>query len=655
MTEAPTIAGRLAGQLIREHQRYKLPNAEYTAIWQHEYDVLGNRSATTRPDGTRTEWLTYGSGHVHGLLLNGIETIAFERDDLHREIERTQANHIAQTLQYDPAGRLKQQLINHVDAKQGINTTLNQRNYSYDTLGQLTQIGDTRRGQISYAYDPVGRLLQASSGLGKELFAFDPAGNISQTQTSNPNLQHNTIDDEPGIHQNTTKANIVLDNLLKQYVGTHYEYDERGNMVKRTHNGQVTTFKWNHFNRMVQSTSDDVQTHYAYDALGRRMVKHSQPIIDVPSGAGSGYEDSQRSKLINAKNLGITLYGWDGDTLAWESTYGTRRHINEPARQIEAAFDTSQTTHYVYEPNSFVPMLQATRKGPIQLLPTPDYKAMINSKAGYDIDNDPVWRYQAQPQPIERIAYYQCDHLGTPQELTDEQGEIAWAAHYKAWGEAHEALSTAAKRAGLKQPIRFQGQYFDHETGLHYNRHRYYDPHCGRFVSKDPIGLSGGMNLHGYVQNPVHWVDPLGLREYEWAWEVGWLGVGGAAIGQRIVDDSHAFGHQMDRIVDGNHNGAADALRHCYWMCRMSKTFGSTSALVVGTIHEDAGDRAGQPAAERVMDLHNNNQGASCSALKESCRDSCIGKYNSGKLSGLAGVLIVPTPGVLTPTGVGGY
>jgi YD repeat-containing protein len=466
----------LAGQLIREHQRYQLPNAEYTAIWQHEYDVLGNRSATTRPDGTRTEWLTYGSGHVHGLLLNGIETIAFERDDLHREIERTQANHIAQTLQYDPAGRLKQQLINHVDAKQGINTTLNQRNYSYDTLGQLTQIGDTRRGQISYAYDPVGRLLQASSGLGKELFAFDPAGNISQTQTSNPNLQHNTIDDEPGIHQNTTKANIVLDNLLKQYVGTHYEYDERGNMVKRTHNGQVTTFKWNHFNRMVQSTSDDVQTHYAYDALGRRMVKHSQPIIDVPSGAGSGYEDSQRSKLINAKNLGITLYGWDGDTLAWESTYGTRRHINEPARQIEAAFDTSQTTHYIYEPNSFVPMLQASRKGAIQLLPTPDYKAMISSKTGYDIDNDPVWQYQAQPQPIERIAYYQCDHLGTPQELTDEQGDIAWAAHYKAWGEAHEALSTAAKRAGLKQPIRFQGQYFDHETGLHYNRHRYYDP-----------------------------------------------------------------------------------------------------------------------------------------------------------------------------------
>ena len=173
-------------------------------------------------------------------------------------------------------------------------------------------------------------------------------------------------------------------------------------------------------------------------------------------------------------------------------------------------------------------------------------------------------------------------------------------------------------------------------------------------MSKDPIGLEGGMNVHGYAVNPVEWIDPLGLDVIENMLIVGWLGVGGAAIGQGIVDDSYAFGDEMDNIVDGGHNGAADALRHCYWMCRMSKTFGSTSALVVGTIHEDAGDRAGQPAAERVMDLHNNNQGASCSALKESCRDSCFGKYSSGELSGLAGVLIVPTPGVSIPAG-GGY
>ena len=66
---------------------------------------------------------------------------------------------------------------------------------------------------------------------------------------------------------------------------------------------------------------------------------------------------------------------------------------------------------------------------------------------------------------------------------------------------------------GLKVniPFRFQGQYYDEESGLHYNRFRYYDPEIGRFVSQDPIGLQGGMNLFEYAPNPTLWVDPLGL------------------------------------------------------------------------------------------------------------------------------------------------
>ncbi|MCC5959790.1 MAG: RHS repeat-associated core domain-containing protein [Rhodobacteraceae bacterium] len=63
----------------------------------------------------------------------------------------------------------------------------------------------------------------------------------------------------------------------------------------------------------------------------------------------------------------------------------------------------------------------------------------------------------------------------------------------------------------MSNPIRFQGQYFDEDTGLHYNRHRYYDPQSGRFIHQDPIGLQGGINLYEYAPNPIHWVDPLGL------------------------------------------------------------------------------------------------------------------------------------------------
>ena len=66
--------------------------------------------------------------------------------------------------------------------------------------------------------------------------------------------------------------------------------------------------------------------------------------------------------------------------------------------------------------------------------------------------------------------------------------------------------------AELENPLRFQGQYFDQETGLHYNRHRYYNPNTGHFLTPDPIKLAGGLNNYQYVPNPTGWVDPLGLN-----------------------------------------------------------------------------------------------------------------------------------------------
>ena len=102
--------------------------------------------------------------------------------------------------------------------------------------------------------------------------------------------------------------------------------------------------------------------------------------------------------------------------------------------------------------------------------------------------------------------YYQLDHLGTPQELTDFSGEIMWSAKYRAYGNL-----AALDVSEIDNPLRFQGQYFDAETGLHYNRNRYYNPGTKRFLTPDPINLAGGLNNYYYVPNPTGWVDPLGL------------------------------------------------------------------------------------------------------------------------------------------------
>ncbi|SMC29050.1 YD repeat-containing protein [Andreprevotia lacus DSM 23236] len=226
------------GNLTTEHQHYILNGQSVSAVWQHEYDPLGNRIATVRPDGHRLDWLTYGSGHIHGLLLDQQEQLGFERDDLHREIKRQLGSQLVHTQQYDPAGRLKAQLLAHTEAaSQTRSGPLVQRLYQYDQAGQLTGIADSRRGSLSYRYDPVGRLLEANSALGKESFAFDPAGNLLDAKTQDTrSFQQDTSQ----FTSRMTGGSKLLDKLLRDYAGVHYHYDNRGNLSTRISNGQST-------------------------------------------------------------------------------------------------------------------------------------------------------------------------------------------------------------------------------------------------------------------------------------------------------------------------------------------------------------------------------------------------------------------------------
>jgi RHS repeat-associated protein len=98
------------------------------------------------------------------------------------------------------------------------------------------------------------------------------------------------------------------------------------------------------------------------------------------------------------------------------------------------------------------------------------------------------------------------DLVGTPTELLDEQGDIAWRTRTTLWG-----TTTWNADATTYTPLRFPGQYHDPETALHYNFHRHYDPTTARYLSPDPLGLAPDPNPHTYVENPFGWIDPLGL------------------------------------------------------------------------------------------------------------------------------------------------
>ncbi|RMP40921.1 hypothetical protein ALQ24_200021 [Pseudomonas syringae pv. antirrhini] len=132
-----------------------------------------------------------------------------------------------------------------------------------------------------------------------------------------------------------------------------------------------------------------------------------------------------------------------------------------------------QSSLYLYEPGSYAPL------------------ARVDQKEG-EAEN--------------KVYYYHTDQIGTPLEMTDAEGQIVWQAKYRAWGAVEKLVVNE-----VEQNLRFQGQYFDVETGLHYNTFRYYDPEIGRFTTQDPIGLAGGFNLYQYAPNSQAWLDPLGL------------------------------------------------------------------------------------------------------------------------------------------------
>lgn len=121
---------------------------------------------------------------------------------------------------------------------------------------------------------------------------------------------------------------------------------------------------------------------------------------------------------------------------------------------------------------------------------------------------DPLARVDGQGEHA-RLRYYHTDPNGLPQQLTEDDGRCIWQARYQVWGNtlAEQQESFFVE----EQNLRFQGQYLDRETGLHYNTFRFYDPDIGRFISPDPIGLAGGINLFQYAPNPLAWIDPVGL------------------------------------------------------------------------------------------------------------------------------------------------
>ncbi|RZK34721.1 MAG: hypothetical protein EOO61_13110 [Hymenobacter sp.] len=226
-----------------------------------------------------------------------------------------------------------------------------------------------------------------------------------------------------------------------------------------------------------------------------------------------------------------TLFVWDGDVLVQElSTTGTITYLYEPDSFVPMARITSQSGYKSdaggrTEAERFIanqfdylwPPKQWALKGPIHSLTSEKLEqGYVVAHSANDTDREKSQQHALADAEADRIDYYSCDHLGTPRELLNETGYLVWSQRFNAWGRAINSaqqgiIGSVVSKAS--QPLRFQGQYEDSETGLSYNRYRYYDPDDGRYLIQDPIGLLAGLNSYSYSANPTGWNDPLGLAK----------------------------------------------------------------------------------------------------------------------------------------------
>ena len=556
------------GRLIEERATDETCGQTHTLC--HEHDALGNRTRTLLPtlpeeDALRAlNYLYYGSGHLHQINFSyqraGEETprhqlIAdIERDALHRETARSQGA-LRTRYALDPLGRRlglwsqsadfspEQPLAANDEgwlqalarAGQSTNSRRGQhpspashpldgllKAYIYDKAGELRRVRHSSQGDTLYAYDATGRITNKATSvntISNETFAYDPAGNLldpSSQMALSRRTQH-------------PQAGYVRDNLVRVFEDKRFSYDGFGRLIEKKigrHTRQ--RFTWDEEDHLIAVTTTrrpgtDAQSEqtvrFTYDALGRRISKTDA--------------------------FGTTFFIWEG-----------MRLIEERRGQ--------HVITYVYEPGSYVPLarLDATglpRQGASPEPPvnkglqgsaseTPANSGLAGSLSETRIDKGlqgslpgrigsglagdaQSTRAAGQPKLCE-VYYFHTDQVGLPEELTNAQGQRIWQASYKTWGNTVREAWAYANIDGSpiftqdqgqmpdpqarEQNLRFQGQYLDRDTGLHYNTFRYYDPDIGRFISPDPIGLAGDLNLFSYVTNPIAWIDPLGWMPWSW-------------------------------------------------------------------------------------------------------------------------------------------
>ncbi|MBE9866820.1 RHS repeat protein, partial [Escherichia coli] len=500
------------GRLTGERQTVHHPQTE-ALLWQHEtrhaYNAQGLANRCIPDSLPAVEWLTYGSGWLAGMKLGDTPLVDFTRDRLHRETLRSFGRYELTTA-YTPAGQLQRQHLNSLQYD---------RDYTWNDNGELIRISSPRQTR-SYSYSTTGRLTgvhTTAANLDIRIpYATDPAGNRLP---------------DPELHPDSPLS-MWPDNRIARDAHYLYRYDRHGRLTEKTDlipEGVIRTdderthrYHYDSQHRLVHYTRTQyaeplVESRYLYDPLGRRVAKRVWR-----------RERDLTGWMSLSRKPQVTWYGWDGDRLTTIQNDRTRiQTIYQPGSftpliRVETATgelaktqrrslaDTLQQSGgedggSVVFPPVLVQMLDRLESEILADRVSEESRRWLAS-CGLTVEQmqnqmDPVYT------PARKIHLYHCDHRGLPLALVSTEGATEWCAEYDEWGN----LLNEENPHQLQQLIRLPGQQYDEESGLYYNRHRYYDPLQGRYITQDPIGLKGGWNFYQYPLNPVQYIDSMGL------------------------------------------------------------------------------------------------------------------------------------------------
>lgn len=482
------------------------------SVQQFEYDKAGRRAAITNGVGERISFVYAPGGALQRVQLPDGAVQSYERDKL-GNLVGVKNGDIAVEFQRDVLGRITQEIQGEFEVRS-----------QFDALGNRTRLATSLGHEAAYDVDANGALAQLNFAAGSIRFERNAVGQELLRATSHGVEFTHEYDERSGrlVRQQVRAGTVAVADRGKSVSGTRAlertygyqpggaltavrdsrfgtlenQFDDRGRLTHaRWSNGTEESFAYDVTSNLVavgfNSTAnrgmsilprDEALSYgpggrlqqqgdssFEFDAQGRLIRKIVRSAVALPQEWQFTWDALDQLRSVRCPDDSIWTYAYDGlgRRISKTGPDGVTRYVWDGDVVVHEQVRDRAPDTWVFDPGSYKPLCKIEHN---------------------------------------ELHTVLTDQLGTPQAIYDERGALAWSGQYRAWG-----AMLAPPEEKVKCNPRFQGQWFDEETGLHYNMFRYYDPQAGRYLSSDPIGLQGGMNLFAYVPDPTRWIDPLGL------------------------------------------------------------------------------------------------------------------------------------------------